>query len=106
MQFEANYTFLLGRVIEFIIFLFCNQQCDEEGAREDDEEGHGDHQELLQPAPALPEAGGPHPVAEGRGHEAHGPGLVAQHLAGRGQGPLLQHVCVEVHLATVLSHHL
>ena len=83
MQFEANYTFLLGRVIEFIIFLFCNQQCDEEGAREDDEEGHGDHQELLQPAPALPEAGGPHPVAEGRGDKAHCHGLVAQHLSDR-----------------------
>ena len=62
---------------------FGNQQCDEEEAREDDEEGHSDHHELLQPTPALPGAGGPHPVAEGRGDEAHCPGLVAQHLSDR-----------------------
>ena len=96
----------LWREIEFINFLFGNNQCDDAGAAEDEESGRDHYEELLQPAPPLPEAGGPHPVAEGWGHEAHGPGLVTEHLTGRGQGALLHYLGVEVHLATVLSHHL
>ena len=110
MQLKAEsihkYLVPLWREIEFIIFLFGNHQCDDAGAAEDKESGHDHYEELLQPTPPLPEAGGPHPVAEGRGDEAHGPGLVTEHLTGWGQGALLHHLGVEVHLATVLSHHL
>ena len=49
----------------------------------------------------------PMPVAEGRRHKAHRPGLLAEHLAGGRQGALLHHVLgVKVHLAAVLGHHL
>lgn len=89
MQLKAKYIskilkyfVSLRREIEFIIFLFSNQQCNDAGAADNDESRHDDHQELLQAAPALPEAGGPHPVAEGRGHEAHRPCLLAEHLTG------------------------
>ena len=47
------------------------------------------------------------PVAEGRRHKAHRPGLLAENLAGGRQGALLHHVLgVKVHLAAVLGHHL
>ena len=65
MQSKGKSILSEARNSEFIVFLFGNQERDDAGAAEDDEGGHDDHQELLEAAPPLPKAGGPHPVAMG-----------------------------------------